>query len=220
MENTRRAFLSRAAGTLAGTAAWSRLLKAAGVELEKAGDTPAALAAYRKAYDVLRPRFPVYAGVTQGLEMSHPRSLRLEPYECSGLRFVVHHLRRLDPAAKPLRGGLRFRIIGLDLPPDLRVALQIILVDAATSNAGRVLSALGDAPVQLDQTAWVGVADGRYRMEVHQSTAKGGRSSESWGGRASRLTDHLELDFSALPTEIEVRGTTLDLPPIRAFLKE
>jgi sugar phosphate isomerase/epimerase len=35
MENTRRAFLSRAAGTLAGTAAWSRLLKAAGVELEE-----------------------------------------------------------------------------------------------------------------------------------------------------------------------------------------
>ena len=50
--------------------------------------------------------------MTFGLEMSHSRSLRLEPMECSALRHVAHELCRLDSQAKnPLRGGLRFRIV-------------------------------------------------------------------------------------------------------------
>jgi tetratricopeptide (TPR) repeat protein/predicted Ser/Thr protein kinase len=204
---------------------------AAGIALEKEGNAPAALAAYRKAYEVLRPRFPVYAGVTFGLEMSHPRSLRLEPQECSILRYVVHALRRLDPAMKgPLRGGLRFRITGLDLPPDLVVRLSLALWEPPVHDLGRggqdlegkeVPAPLGSVVVQLDQTAWVGVADGRYRLAV-QGTSGGARSSDSYGARANRLFRRMELDLSRLRAQevIEVSGNTVDLPPIRAWLRE
>jgi tetratricopeptide (TPR) repeat protein len=194
----------------------------AGKALEQAGDTVAARQAYRKAYEVLRARFPVYAGVTQGLEMSHPRSLRLEALECSALRFVVYSLRRLDATMKdPLRGGLRFRITGLDLPPDLVVQLSLTLWDPKSADAGAVRATLGNVVVQLDQTAWVGVADGRYRLAA-QGTSRGSRSSASYGARANRLYGRMELDFSALNAKqvVEVRGNTVDLPPIRAWLRE
>src|SRR5438552_2473417 len=76
--------------------------------------------------------------VTFALEMSHPRSLRLEPMECGALRHIAHELGRLDREAKsPIRGGLRFRIVGLDLPPDLAVMLAVSLWDPKGENASR-----------------------------------------------------------------------------------
>ena len=205
---------------------------AVGTALERSGDSSAALSAYRQAYELLKAHFPAYSGVTFGLEMSHPRSLRLEPRECSLLRHIVHSIRRLDPAAKdPLRGGLRFRVTGLDLPPDLAVQLSLHLWDAKAQDSDRGLAEiegrmmpgyLGTVPLQLNQTAWVGVADGRYRLVV-RSSSKGSRSSLNYGGRANMLNNRLELDFSRLPKEdqeIEVRGSTVDLPVIVARLRE
>jgi tetratricopeptide (TPR) repeat protein/predicted Ser/Thr protein kinase len=203
----------------------------AGMALEKAGDAPAALAAYHTAYDLLRPRFPAYAGVTRGLEMSHPRSWRLEWPECSALRHIAHALRRLDPALKdPLRGGLRFRIVGLDLPPDTAVLLAVSLWDPAADDPDRrslivngetVAAPVGEVAVQLDQTAWVGVADGRYRLVVQTDSAPGGSTfSDNYGARAKMVSERLILDCSGIPKEVEVRGATVDLPPIRAHLRE
>ncbi len=75
--------------------------------------------------------------------------------------------------------------------------------------------------VQLDQTVWVGVADGRYRLAV-QGTSRGSRSWACYGARANRLFGRMKLDFSALSAQpvVEVRGHTVDLPPIRAWLRE
>jgi predicted Ser/Thr protein kinase/tetratricopeptide (TPR) repeat protein len=184
--------------------------------LEKAGETPAALAAYHQAYELFRQHFPIYAGAVRGLEMSHPRSLRLECRECSLLRHIAHAVLRLDPGAKdPLRGGLRFRITRLDLPPDLAVQLTLSLGDPKVTVSAPFVS----VPVRIDQTAWVGVADGRYRLTV-QYGSKGGLSSESFGARAGLLYGRMVLDFSGLPEEVEVRGSTVELPPVRAWLRE
>jgi hypothetical protein len=80
--------------------------------------------------------------------------------------------------------------------------------------AGEIIPvALGDVPVQLDQAAWVGVADGHYRLVVHS----GSRSSRA-SGQAARQFSTLHLDFSELPREVDIRGKTIDLPPIRATL--
>src|SRR5262249_44290578 len=111
--------------------------------LKEAGDKAGALAAYRRAYELLHGQFPVYSGVVGfglgmghpgvtgiPLEMSRPRSLRWEPVECAALRHMVHEIGQLDPEAKsPLRGGLQFRIVGLDLPPDLVITLALSLWD-------------------------------------------------------------------------------------------
>ncbi len=201
----------------------------AGAVLEKNGDPAAALAAYRKAYDLFRPRFPVYAGVVRGLAMARPRSHFQEPIECTQLRHVALAVRRLDPAFKdPLRGGLRFRISGLDLTPDIAVLLTVSIWDAAAGDTGRGWQVVngrqipapgGSVPIGLDQTGWVGVADGRYRLAVWKDGG-GGVSTKEFGARAGQLGKRMELDFSALPEVVEVKGGTVDLPPIRAWLRE
>ena len=123
--------------------------------------------------------------------MNCPRSHFREPDECSMLRHVALALRRLDPTFKdPLRGGLRFRIAGLDLTPDIAVLMSVALWDPAIGEAGpgwavingqRVPSPVptteGEVPFQLDQTGWVGVADGRYRLVVYRNSG-GGVASE------------------------------------------
>jgi len=200
---------------------------AAGQRLEDSGDTPAALAAYERPYQLLRSRHPVYAGINHQWESSRPRSLRLEPPESRLLRHMEHTIRRLDPnRTNRLRGGLRFRIAGVDLPPDLGIKFLVSLWDATDqapeygtqwADGQKVGAALGSAPVQLDQTAWVGVADGKYRLSVQRGSG-GTRYSDHRGNRANRLSTLLDLDFSDLPKEVEIRGSTLDLPPIRARL--
>jgi hypothetical protein len=145
------------------------------------------------------------------------------------LRHLAHCLRRLDPAAPPLRGGLRFRVTGLDIPPELTVQLAVTLWDPDLDDTGRgwetisggrrIPAILGGAPLQLDQTAWVGVADGRYRLAVRPSS-KTSQMNDTLGARGKLLFDRMELDFSALPEIVEVRGRTVDLPPIRAWLRE
>jgi predicted Ser/Thr protein kinase len=195
----------------------------AGEAFEQAGDKTAALSAYRRAFDLAKSAFPIYAGVTNGIESHRPRSLQPEPQGAKTLRHIAYTIRRIDPSgSEQMRGGLRFRIAGVDLSPDVGLKLSISLSNADGPDPGRgtqivegeaVPAPLGDAPVQLDQTAWVGVADGRYRLVVHS----GARSSRA-SGQASRQFNMLHLDFGELPKEIEVRGKTVDLPPIRAVL--
>lgn len=189
----------------------------AGMVLEKRGDRAAALAAYRKAYELFRPHFPVYAGLVNGITMARPRSHFQEPIECSYLRHVVLALRRLDPEFQnPLRGGVRFRIVGIDLPPDITIELFVSFCnpedDAIRTNGGMVFD--------LNQTAWIGVADGRYRLRMDGKGGGGVQSSE-FGARAAFLSQHMELDYAALNgTIVEVRGNTVEAPPIRARLRE
>ncbi|MBI4605847.1 MAG: serine/threonine protein kinase [Planctomycetes bacterium] len=203
-----------------GTTAKDRILfaYAAGVGFEKSGDSDAALAAYRQAFEAVRSAHPVYAGLTSGsLHMARPRSLESELENCHRLRRLARAIERLDPQASALlRGGLRFRITGLDLPPDLALNHSVTLSGVAGDRAAQPLT--GSAPVQLDQTSWVGVADGRYRLEVRRS-GSGTNFSTSRGARANYIFPLLHLDDSSLPQEVEIGGQVVDLE-IRARLLE
>lgn len=196
---------------------------AAGVTHERAGDRTGALTAYRRAFEILQAGFPVYAGTNGGIESMRPHSLQWETHEPRLLRHIARTIRRLDPESPELlRGGIRLRIAGLDLSPDMGIKLKVSLWDPDRPDPGRghemirnqeIPHSLGEAPVQLDQTAWVGVADGRYRLVV-DSGSRTHRSS----GQASRQYSMLDLDFSNLPEMVEVRGQTVELPAILATL--
>lgn len=198
---------------------------AAGVVRERAGNRSGALAAYRRAFEILRPEYPIYAGTNGGIESLRPHSLQWEPPEPRLLRHLARVIHRLDPTSPELlRGGVRFRVAGVDLSPDVGIKLSVSLWDPDGPDPDRghrivrgqeIPQFLGEAPVQVDQTAWVGVADGRYRLVVDS----GSRSSQG-SGQAARQGSMLEFEFRDLPEMIEIRGQTVELPSIRAHLVE
>ncbi|MBI3862448.1 MAG: serine/threonine protein kinase [Planctomycetia bacterium] len=202
-----------------GTAAFG-----AGFILEKSGDKAAALDAYRLAFQLMRPACPVYAGVGQGINMGLPRDKQDQSKEPRLLRALSQAIRRLDPAAPDtLRGGIRFRLVGpLPSPQDwkfLRVSLWDRSLDNPVHSAfGAVGVPGGDLmpghpgtfPLQLDGTAWVGVADGKYRIAVWH-TGSGGI-----GDGKSTPRKPVELEFRGVPAEVEIRGDTIEVP-IRSY---
>jgi len=58
-------------------------------------------------------------------------------------------------------------------------------------------------PIQ-NQTAFVGVADGRYRVSIRYA------GSNFHGDDSGRLSNLLELILSKLPSEVEVKGNILE----------
>ena len=189
----------------------------AGEKLEESGDKQAASDAYRKTYS-LRSKFPFYAitGVSKKWGLEDPPLLSgLRTSEvCAALRDAYAAWRRLDAEGDPsapddLRGGLRVRFEVPELPRQIitSVGLRFVAVGEpanapATFFEPSIRLLVQTAPIQ------VGVADGRYRLTCG---SKGGAFPRNLEG----LYDALVVDTSALPAEVEVRGETIDLPPIR-----
>ena len=202
---------------------------AAAHRLEAAGNRADALEDYRRAFDLSRQVLPVYFGAAEGVESMRPRSLQFEPKDSRLLRLLAKTIRRLDPGGPDLlRGGLRLRITGVDLPPELGLHLSVTLSDAALAVEGReergavnhpATATSVEIPVQLDQSAWAGIADGRYRLEA-RSGSRTATFSRYLGARGAQLSRMLELDFSAMPADVDDRGETIDLPAIPSYLLE
>ena len=149
---------------------WTRGMSAfgAGAELENAGDKTAALAAYRQAYDLMRQAFPTYAGRVPNWNHGRESGPDVDMEECQLLREVHESIHRLDPSAPDmLRGGIRFKIVGVKLPRNFVSFLQVTLHDPAIKYPQYFPTPNGDCPLQIDQTAWVGVADGKYKLAVY-----------------------------------------------------
>jgi hypothetical protein len=72
----------------------------------------------------------------------------------------------------------------------------------------------GSFPIQIDGTAWIGVADGKYRLYVWR--AEWGAVGKIDSGTGAK---HVELDFRGLPAEVEIHGQTIELP-IRSYVLE
>jgi|GEM_PF-6653711 len=206
---------------------WDRGIAAfgAGFILEKSGNKPEALAAYRLAYALMRPACPVYAGVGNGINMGLARDKQDNAKEPRLLQALGQAIRRLDPAAPDtLRGGIRFRLVGPLPPPQEWKFLRVSLWDKSLKkplhssfgamgppNGGEQVPAHpGMFPLQLDGTGWVGVADGKYRLAVWQGGAGG-----LWHG-TPQPTKPVELDFRNLPQEVEIRGDTIEVT-IRSY---
>jgi hypothetical protein len=220
--------LLRRAAAADGSTLWSRGLAAfaAGFQLEQAGGKPAALAAYRQAYDLMRRACPTYSGLSFGINMGLPRDKQQEPKELRLVREVARAVRRLDPAAPdPLRGGIRFRIDGPQSPKNHWIFLNAALwgdpaikpIDigfgATTTPKGESWPLPpGQVPLQVDGTAWIGVADGKYRLAVWEG-GSGGRGESDPGSKP------VALDFEGVPAEVEIRGETVEVR-IRSYVLE
>src|SRR5258708_38995828 len=109
-----------------------------------------------------------------------------------------------------LCGGLRFKFKGLAIPPDVSLWPDITLYDPAVPGAEREKNP--DLPrafaVQTDQTAWVGVANGRYRVRV-------GSFGLTWDSASANFAPRLEVDYDSIPKEVVIRGDTVELPSVR-----
>jgi hypothetical protein len=213
--------LLRKAGTSAGSP-WTRGIAAfgAGIQLEAEGDTAAALAAYRQAFDLMRTVSPTYAGLSVGINMGLPRDQQRESKEPRLLREVVRSIQRLDPKTHdPLCGGIRFRVVGPQISRNEVVKLYAALWDPSVDpkstpfgtrsdwNGQMIPSPPGSFPIQIDGTAWIGVADGKYRLRVFRG--EGGGIDGPPDPNAAK--GPVELDFRGLPKDIEVKGETIEL---------
>jgi predicted Ser/Thr protein kinase len=202
---------------------------AEGRACEAAHDPDAALDAYQRAFDLIRSVFPFYAGTDPAApQQSKPRlPLDLDP-ERRLLADIDAAIHRLDPnAPEMMHGGLRFHVEGLEFPPEVAVSFSPRLIaPSVDARFAEIPSSIWIGSVNADrlslkggQPAWVGVADGRYRLTI---PAPG--KSFSYSGPPDETTRRfhslLEVDYSGLPVEVEVRGATIDLPPLRARLLE
>jgi predicted Ser/Thr protein kinase len=215
---------------------WKRA-KAAVAEakaLEASGDRQATLEAYRRAYERIRAVFPLYPA--QNDDPRFRSDVTFAP-PFTGIRIpnatfdpdmlllpeTVAAIRRLDPDwPNPLRGGLRFRIEGVELPPEINVALAPRLAVPPTDP--RFVEITGTRGFLLGQpvevgtgrTAWVGVADGTYRFYLQSS----GKTLLGADPKWKRLFSLLEVETAGMPETLEIHGQTIDLPPVRTRLLE
>jgi predicted Ser/Thr protein kinase len=193
---------------------------AAGLKLEQL-DLPAARAAFRQAYDLMRVIYPMYGGVARGMQVGPVDTVDEAP-ECELLREVVAAMRRSDAAVPdPLRGELRIHVDGPRIPEGMHIWVRVYLWDPGIKDTTTPASRppemhnynLGRyAPIRGDQTIRVGVADGRYRVLIEKS----GFSPAD--GELGRLGQLFELEGDSLP-DVEIHGTTKE-PKVRARLVE
>lgn len=177
---------------------------AAGVQLEKQGEKATALSAYREAFELIRSVLPFYNCATADGDV--------DP-DMNCLELVVSSINRLD-ALSPvlLKGGLQFHAEGIPLPSLMEVSFAPVLVDASIATSGdNVLGSQGQqlyhkVRLRAGHKAWVGVADGRYRIKA--SSQEISREANENGSFSGRL---LDVDYSVWPAEVEVRGGTVDL---------
>ncbi len=191
--------------------AWDRgkAAFAAGLAREKAGERDAALDDVRRAWAAVRPIYPIYH-FEDAAEHYEPQSATL-------VHDMAAAVRRLDPEVPdPVRGGIRFRLKGVPIPEGVELRLQVDLIDPTAMPLPREkpLSPWNDARVAPNGTAGIGVADGTYALAVRQ-----GWSSYSGEGE-SHFSSLLDLDCTALPGQVEVKGQWIELTITARLRKE
>jgi hypothetical protein len=179
---------------------------AAGVQLEQSDDREAARQAFHDAFELMRLEFPTYEGVSTRTVSSKARGMEhIESAECGLLRDVFAAVKRLDPdSTEALQGGIRFRIADVELPAGLALKLRVELYDQSlNTSTGSDRSLPRIVPIE-DQSAFVGIADGRYRVSIRSA------GSSAHGEAAGRMSSLLDLDLSTLPREVDIQGNTLE----------
>ena len=132
-------------------------------------------------------------------------------------------IQRLDPTApKLLRGGLRFhaelRVDGHEVPPEIAAMFQPQLT-ALDFDSKAWVEFQHTIELRNGQSEWVGVADGRYRLTIPTPGKTFSRRNPR-DELKERLYALVEFDYSGLPAEVEIKGRSIDLPPVRARLMD
>jgi serine/threonine-protein kinase len=177
------------------------------------GDRDGALDAYRRAFELVRSVFPFYAGIDPKAQPDSKPLVGL-------LVDIDAAIHQLDPSAPGvLRGGLRFHVDGLEFPSEVDLEFNP-RITAAEVDPKLFIPFRPSVVSRGGRPVWVGVADGRYRLTIPNPVTIF-RPSFPRDDSKQRFFSLLEIDYSALPAEVEVRGKTIDLPPARArLLKE
>jgi|GEM_PF-1293308 len=208
---------------------------AAGVQFEKSGDKAQALTAYKQAYDLLRRACPIYSRLGHSVVTGLSRNDQPEANETRLLREVFSAVKRLDPNARDtMRGGIRFRIVGEQIPKSVAVFLQASLWEdpkpklgsfgGTFTPDGELVSLMpGTFPIQMDGTAWIGVADGKYRLRVFSTgSGAGGAISAGAPQEDNEISlSRLAFDFADVTKDvIDIHGQTVEIPIRSRVLKE
>jgi hypothetical protein len=182
---------------------------------EQAGDEVQALAAYQQAYRLVRSVYPMYAGVKAAIG-SGSRVNLADAEECLLVRELVETLHRLAPDSMPLpQGGIAFDVVGIDLPPTVHVELVLELCEPSIRNPdeGLPTGLPRLLPLCQDQPVSATLLDGTYRLH------KSGHHL-SWDNDADRLARLVQVDVEGWPSEIQVQGSVIKLPPVRLRIAE
>ncbi len=196
---------------------WQRGLAglSAAHKLETLGDKKAAFDAYRLALEQMQKVYPFYEGVgnvyTQVLNDRSVARLN-RSYECGLVKETAEALMRLESHTPSLlKGGIRLKVSGVRIPSNVQQTLQVFLWSPDSERGDRRLYpaknsfSLPEVPVGPDQTAWVGVVPGRYKLEISSA----GRSLTGQENR--EIYRRVILDFDKLPKEIEIGSEVVEL---------
>ncbi len=199
-------------------AIWSRARAgiALGRRLEEEHRTAEAAAAYRHAYDLARTVYPVYEGVKAAMGSRVDRSDVPDAGECLLVRDLVTSLHRLSPDTFALpQGSITFEVVGFQLPPSIGIDLSLQLCAPDVQNPHQELpySLPRLVPLRQDIPVRVGVLDGTYRLECRGNHRRA-------DGDAQRLSRLIQIDLQDWPTQIEIHGNAVQLPPVRLRLAE
>jgi hypothetical protein len=170
------------------------------------------------------------------VDTSRGRNDQPEVPEPRLLREVASAVKRLDPKTPDtLQGGIRFRIDGQQIPKSLAVFLNASLWEEPKSKTGSFGSTgappdgesvplmPGTFPIQTDGTAWIGVADGKYRLRVWSTGWGGGGTIGGGAGKDPNEVPYhrMVLDFEDVTRDvIDIRGQTVEIPIKSRVLKD
>ncbi len=199
--------------------AWVRA-KAAYVlakECDAAGNAEEARRWARTAVELAARIYPYYSGIRPRITTIRPQpDANVDAPECVLVREMAELRTRLDGDFPLPRGAVRVRINGVPIPPevDFKVMLDLTATDLTSGERGQVERLNRALALEADGTATVGVLNGRYRVRLL------GTSNVVDATQFGDLTQRLRSDWSDWPSEIEVKGETVELPPLRIWLAD
>jgi predicted Ser/Thr protein kinase/tetratricopeptide (TPR) repeat protein len=158
-----------------------------------------------RAFELLRSVYPMYSGVASVTVVSPITENRIgrEADEAGFLRQAHDLAVRLDPDRKPtLRGGIRFKIDGMNITEELAASVNVILI-AEGVKADQWFGQQRTVPFYKDR-AEVGVADGTYTLRLE------GWSMSIPPGQ-ERFVRLMEFDTDCVPQTVTIDGKFIDV---------
>ncbi|HVJ82540.1 MAG TPA: hypothetical protein VNC50_15835, partial [Planctomycetia bacterium] len=155
----------------------------------------------------LRRAFPVYHGVARLIVISEKEGNRIGRAgpESLLLKEADRLAQKLNPArSSPLKGGIRFKLVGAELPAEVVWDANIDLWDLRLRKDHRFMPSCRVPFVK--NAAEIGVAAGEYRIAIEGTNA-------SYSGQdAARAVRMIEWELDDLPGQVAVKDAVIDVP--------
>jgi tRNA A-37 threonylcarbamoyl transferase component Bud32 len=172
-----------------------------------------ALAEFQTALKFMRSVYPMYSGVQAGLMVGGKAP---EAEECLLLQELVADIRSISPDAMAApAGGIEFEVQGFRYPSSVALTIALEFCEKHVEFPDRGLPRNLPRHVDLRQDAPVKVRllDGTYRLRN-----TGHSISRDTG--YEHLMRRLQIDLDDWPTEVQIRGGVVQLPPVKLRLAD